>query len=182
MSPLVSPDDWGDFTSSPAPDNVDSLLGAASAEIRRYCGWSISLEVVEDLEVDTFGGPMLFLQTMRLNSIESLFLNGVEMVDSTDFSWSRRGVIRRLPVGVCWPKEFRSVVASYTHGYTNVPEEIQALCVGLVRRSWVSLPGIKQKQVGGISLTFADSGGSSGIALDEYEKCVLDSYALESGR
>lgn len=176
MPPLVAEADWSKYSKSPAPANAATLLAAASGSIRSYCGWSITREVVEDADLDAYGGPLIALPTLFLVSIEALYEEDTYLVDGTDYRWSRRGLIRRKPKGKCWPNDYMSVRASYTHGYEECPEEVAALCVNLANRSDVVPTGLLQKQVGGISLQFKD------VTLATAEERVLDAYALESGR
>lgn len=176
MPPLVAVEDWGKYSKTSAPDNAVTLLAAASGAIRSYCGWSITREVVEDAELDSYGSPLLALPTLLLVSIESLYEWDTYLVDGTDFRWSRRGLIRRKPKGKTWPDDYSSVRASYTHGYEECPEEVAALCVSLAKRSDAVPTGILQKAVGGISLQFKD------VPLDAPEQGLLEAYALESGR
>lgn len=176
MSPLVSVDNWGDYSKSPPPDNAETLLLAASGSIRSYCGWNITREVVEDAELDAYGGPLLALPTLHLVSIEALYEEDSYLEDRVDYRWSRRGLIRRKPKGKCWPSEYGCIRYSITHGYETCPAELAALTIGLAKRADTVPTGILQKQVGGISLQFKD------VPLDSAEKGVLDAYALESGR
>lgn len=176
MPPLVAEADWGKYSKSPAPANAATLLAAASGAIRSYCGWSITREVVEDEDLDTYGNSLLVLPTLYLVSIEALWEGDTYLVDGVDYRWSRRGLIRRKPKGKLWPNEYMSVRGSWTHGYEECPEEVAALCVSLANRADVVPTGLLQKQVGGISLQFKD------VALTGPEERVLDAYALESGR
>lgn len=179
MASLVDVNEWGDYSKSPAPDNAETMLAAVSGAIRGYCGWSISREVVEEEEFDTWGTVLFNLPTLLLVSIELLTLEDVDLVDGTDYMWSKRGSIRRLGC-YWWPFKYRCLVASYTHGYEVVPAEIKALCVSICGRLSVATAGVLQKSVGGISLQFGDR--NSTVTLTEAEHGVLAPYVLESGR
>lgn len=176
MPLLVHPDDWGDYSKTPAPANAATLLAAASGAIQSYCGWSIVREIVQDAEFDTNGSSLLALPTMHLVSIEALWEEDLYLEDRADYRWSRRGLIRRKPKGKVWPNEFGSVRGDYTHGYETCPPELAALCVNLAKRTDVIPSGLLQKQVGGISVQFKDTN------LSETDMQVLDAFALESGR
>lgn len=176
MPSLVEVDDWTKYSKSNPPPNADTLLAAASGSIRSFCGWNITREVVQDAELDAYGGSLLVLPTLHLVSIESLYVDDAYLEDRTDYRWSRRGLIRRMPRGTCWPNDYGCIRYSITHGYEECPPEVAALCVALAKRADVVPTGILQKQVGGISLQFKD------VPLDAAEQGALQAYALESGR
>lgn len=176
MPSLVSVDEWGDYSKSPAPENAQALLDAASGAIRAYCGWNITRQVVEDEEFDTYGSNLLVIPTMLVVSIDAIYECDLYLEDGIDYRWSKRGLIRRRPKGVCWPDEYGAVRGSYTHGYETCPVEVAALCVAIAKRNYAVPSGIAQKQVGGISLQYKD------VQMDGPEKGILDPYALESGR
>lgn len=176
MPSLVDVEDWGDYSKSPAPDNAQTLLDAASGYIRSYCGWNITREVVEGAEFDTYGSDLLVIPTLLLVSIESLYEGDCYLTDRVDYRWSRRGLVRRKPKGKCWPNDYASVTGSYTHGHEECPEDLAAFCVALAKRSDVVPTGLLQKQVGGISMQFKD------VQFSAPEMAMLDAYALESGR
>jgi len=179
MASLVDVDEWEDYSKSPAPDNAETMLAAISGAIRGYCGWSISREVVEEEEFDTWGTLLFNLPTLLLVSVELLTLEDVDLVENTDYMWSKRGSIRRMGC-LWWPFKYRCLVASYTHGYETVPPEIKALCVSVSKRLDIATAGVLQKSVGGISLQFGDR--NSTVTLTDAEQGVLDPYVLESGR
>jgi hypothetical protein len=179
MASLVDVNEWEDYSKSSAPGNAETMLAAVSGAIRGYCGWSISREVVVEEEFDTFGSVLFNLPTLLLVSIELLTLEGVDLVADTDYMWSKRGSIRRLGC-YWWPFKYRCLVASYTHGYEEVPAEIKALCVSICGRLDVATAGVLQKAVGGISLQFGDR--NSTVTLTEAEEGVLAPYVLEVGR
>lgn len=177
MAPLASTADWSNYTNVPVPSNAATLLAASSAAIRNYCGWTISREVLTDQEIDTKGTGLFFLPTLKLESIEALSVGGTSFVPGTDYQFSTKGMVRRLPYGYIWPRGFRAVKISYTHGYATVPEDIVALTVGMASGlASPPPPNVAQKVVGAISITYAQR--SSSVSLDEASMAILDAYAL----
>lgn len=178
MASLVNQADWESYSKTPAPANAESLLLAASGAIRDVCGWNISREVVEDEPLDTWGSTLINLQTLHLVSIESLVVDGEELVDGTDYVWSRRGAIRRL--AGCWPWNYGKVVISYTHGLDPVPENLQAQCVAIAKRFDTAKPGVLAEAVGGTNVQYGDRNAVPG--LSDYEIAALGPWMLEPGR
>lgn len=176
MPSLVSVEQWGDFSKSSPPDNAQTLLDAASASIRNYCGWNITREVVTDRVLDSYGTTVVIVPTLLLLSIESLYEYDTYLEEFADYRWSRNGMVRRRPRHKRWPNEYGCIRISYTHGYDECPADVAALCVNIAKRSDVVPTGLLQKQVGGISMQFKDTN------LSEAEMAVLNPYALESGR
>jgi hypothetical protein len=152
------------------PDNLDTLVEVASGVVRNYCEWSISEETVTARVFDADGSRLLLLPTLHLTDVDEVLIDGTEV---TDFSWSEMGALCRQGR---WPVGFRRVTVTFTHGYAEVPAEIQAIVFGLAQRGATVTPGLRTRTVGAVTYQYAD--GASGSALDVAEKSVLDRYAL----
>ena len=85
---------------SAADANTGTVLAAALAAARRWCGWTVS-PVATDVEVtvDGPGGPVLTLPTRNLIEVSAVSENGVD-VDVSTLDISRtKGTVRKYPYG-----------------------------------------------------------------------------------
>lgn len=94
-------------------------LDGASAAVRAWAGWHIWPPKTEAVTVDGSGGPVQMLPTLRLTAVSSVVNDGATV---TDFQWSEVGFLR-LPAGR-FTSKLRGVVATITHGFTDVPVEL----------------------------------------------------------
>lgn len=96
-----------------------TVLTAALAAARRYCGWSVS-PVATDVEVtvDGPGGYVLPLPTRNLISVSEVVENGVEL-DVANLDISRvKGTVEKYP-RARWTSRAGGVAVTMTHGYTE---------------------------------------------------------------
>ncbi|THV27937.1 hypothetical protein [Glycomyces paridis] len=149
MASLAGVDDWSKYTSAPVPGNAEHLLNAASGVIRTYVEWSISREIIVDARIDAPGGTLLMLPTLLLVDVAAI---AVDAVAVTDFDWSEAGMVERA---VGWPRGFRRLTVSYTHGYETVPDEVKSYTVAVASAAAASVAGKVQESIGDWSATYA---------------------------
>ena len=104
---------------SAADANTGTVLAAALAAARRYCGWTVS-PVATDVEVtvDGPGGPVLTLPTRNLIEVSAVSENGVD-VDVSTLDISRtKGTVRKYPYG-SWTARDGGIAVTMTHGLTE---------------------------------------------------------------
>lgn len=154
------------------------LLDAASAAVRRYCGWHISPVAEETLVLDGPGGDLLVLPTLRLEMVTSLTVSG-EAVDVAGLEWSGNGEVRRRGG---WPDRFRSVVIGIRHGFADAPD-VQQIVQQVVANAISSPMGATREQAGQVSVQWSTTapGVSGGLSLLERDLAVLDRYRLPGG-
>ena len=152
------------------------LLAAAEAAVRAYCGWHIAPVRTDTVTVDGSGAQVLPLPTMALRNVESVDENG-QPVTLADMQWSASGFLHR-PVG--WTSNLRGVEVTFSHGYDDVPLEVQAVVLSVAARAAASPDGITRTQVGSVSVSFSQSATNvaGGVALLDHERDVLDRYRL----
>lgn len=176
--------------SEPAPELADTdqlttyragdpalLLAAAEATVRSYCRWHIAPARVDDeVTVDGSGSPVLALPTLHLSGVTSITEDTVP-VDAAGVQWSTAGYLYRPTP---WTTKLRGVTATITHGYPEVPVEVQAVVLAVAARAVVSPDGVVRQSVGSVSVTFSQSGFNvaGGVALLDHETAVLDRYRL----
>jgi hypothetical protein len=172
-----------------APENTQAVLDAASAQIRRYCGWHIApIHVDEVMVLDGPGGPDLMLPTLNLigviEAVERVtWTADATVIPATDLDWSRIGTIRKQGRGH-WTPRLRGLTVTATHGYemTDVPDLTQ-LVLTSAARTLGNPYGVTQQAVGGVSISMpagaTAAGGGGVIPLEGDQLLALDVYRLE---
>jgi hypothetical protein len=170
---------------TPAPPNTEDMLAAASAAIRRYCGWHIAPVVDEVLTVDGVGGRSQPLPTMRLLKVN-------QITEKTDYSstvittgdqieFSVNGYLRKRTG--CWTNWLQGVAADIQHGHALLDvADLTQLVLNMTARSLSNPYGYNQQAVGGVSVGLAatSSGNPGGLALFDDQLAALNLYRLEA--
>ncbi len=152
---------------------------AASASIRRHCGWHIFPVLTETFTVRGSGARDLFLPTLRLLEVVACTEDGTELDPAAltigaDFAGFVAHPSRY------WTNSRRGVTVTIRHGYDYVPELAQ-LCRDVAARIG-SAPGgqLIQKSMGDRSLMWSQVGGVGGGRpfLDSEREQILAPYRI----
>lgn len=170
MAPLASSAEWPDYSGVAVPANAATLLEAASGLVRIYTGWDVAAASVAGQVLDSRGGHELLLPTLYLTAVTEVVVSGSAV---TDYTWSAMGVLHR---DAGWPVGYRTVTASYAHGYDPVPAEIKQVVVGIASRSQDGTEVKTAERIGDWSASYATSRGG----LSPAERVVLDRYRISS--
>lgn len=179
--PIVRPADLAAYLAS----DPQALIDAATAAVRRYCGWHIAPSRSETLTFRSDGSLTQILPTLRVTSIESVTYDGL-LLDPTSYQWDPWGVLSYAP-STLWPSYWGSyrapapLVVTLTHGFDSVPD-VAAVITSIVARAQASPDGITRSQVGQVSQTYSQTGQgqAGGLAFLPNELSVLDLYRLAS--
>lgn len=152
----------------------DLLVAAAEGAVRSYCGWHIAPERAGDeVVVDGSGASMQPLPTLHLTGVTSVTeadVDGIaQTVDLVDVQWSQAGYLWRP---IAWTSRLRGVTATITHGYTDVPPEVQAVVLDIVELMVNSRGGSNRQQVGQVSVSVAAQ------QMTPLHQMVLDRYRI----
>lgn len=183
MEPLVTPAEFeaGTGGAIKASDpRVLPLLSAASTAVRRWCGWHIAPVVTEELVLDSPGGSLIVLPTMRLLEVTALTVGGV-VFDVESLEWSANGEVRtRDRRG--WPEGFRNMSATIRHGFESAPDVAQVV-QQVVANAVTSPLGATREQAGQVSIQWAQTapGVAGGLSLLGRDLDVLAAYRLPGG-
>lgn len=133
---LVSPEDLSAFPDAPFADEV---VDAAVAELRASAGWHIAPERTETITLDSEGGTLVTLPSLRVVAVSAVRdVCGEVAMPVAGFRWSRSGVMH----GHCWPQGFQSLEVDLTHGYETCPGDllpvVAAIAQGIKFNSSVS--------------------------------------------
>jgi len=167
----------GDLTKLMSGDEAASVRQAQRA-VRNYCGWHIAPVVTETLKLDGDGSNLLFLPTLKIETIVSVITDG-RVVDLTQVDDSTAGFLE-LAAG-CWSPRPGKTFVVLEHGYESAPEDVVGVVVSAAARQLDSPAGRTREQAGGVNVGFALTGVgvSGGIALLEHEKAILDKYRVD---
>jgi hypothetical protein len=160
--------------------DTDNAIAWASDAIRTYCGWHIYPNISETLTVDTVGGKVLGIPSLKVTAVASVTVGGV-LLDALAYEWSERGMLRRLDY-CCWPTGFQSVAVALNHGFQSAPDALVQVCVSAASRMPYQLAGVKAETAAQVSRTYgADmSGGFGADGWTAAEQAVLDTYRVRS--
>lgn len=176
--PIVTADD---VTAAQSGDKAWAVE-QATATVRAFCGWHVAPVVTEDLTVDTNEDLSVLLPTKRLVSVSAATLSGEDILDCIE--WSAAGVLR-LKGGCRWPKTYRGLVVSVSHGFPVEETPLVGIITGIVSRSLLAPAGVvSQNQTTGpftLQQTFGGSGSAGGSGLMDFEKSALAPFRLSWG-
>lgn len=166
-----------------------AILDAATAAVRRYCGWHITPVQVERIRLPVDGGSTIVLPSLHVTAVTSIVYAGTAL-DPADYTWSPVGVIDVSPFGPYfaalrlywvnryWPTS-GDVEVTFTHGFDLAPD-VAAVILSMTARAAVSPDGVTRTQVGAVSQSYSATGVNTagGIAFLPNETAVLDRYRL----
>lgn len=160
-----------------ADPRSQGALDGASTAIRRYCGWHIAPEVTSTVKLDGPGGRILSLPSLNVTAVTSIIDHAVALTDETDYQWSADGSVRR--VHACWTDDYRSIDATFIHGY-GFADDVKQILLASVSRALSSPSGAVSNSTGPFAVKWSTvaPGVSGGLALLEHELSVLDTYRI----
>ena len=127
MEPLVVPADLESFPGGPFDEDV---VEAAAESVRDDAGWHIAPVETETVTVEGDGGRLLLLPSLKVNSVNSVTIDGEADTDWTLLPGAR------LYRASGWPQ--RSLVeVAMTHGYENVPMALLPIIAARCQRALV---------------------------------------------
>lgn len=167
MTPLATVEDWPVYAGSPAPEDAQALLDAASANIVDYAGWPIVRRQVEAQEYDGEGQRVLTLRALAVVSVDEVRVDGSPV---TDWRLSRRyGQLQRTS-GV-WPDGFGRIEVDYTAGFDPIPPNLVKLTVELAAKA-ASVPlDVSSETMDRRTIRYREAaavGGLDAAALERY--------------
>jgi hypothetical protein len=154
-----------------------ALKGVTNA-IRRWCGWHIALSRTEDLVLDGPGGRQFELPSKYVTAVNSVTETSTA-IDAAGYSWSQLGTLRRSD-HQWWTRELRGLTVNLTHGYSEVPDDIQQAVLSILARQLSSPLGVVREQTLSASVTWSLTapGVAGGIALLSHEQALLEPYRI----
>lgn len=172
-----------------APDIIDGATvldpqwwrRAAQSAIRRHCGWHVAPSHTETLRIDAYGGRTLHLPTKHVTDIETLTIDGRDVLSRCD--WSQAGTMQ-LRNGY-WPDRPGAVDVTFTHGWDidDVPEVAALiLAIGKRARDQGRRGTVARQAANGASVDYLTAGGAPlSVPLLQIEKDALEVYRVNWG-
>lgn len=134
---LITLQDYKDYAGISNPKNdtkLEVIVNYVNAYVPTYCGRDFSAtsgNVVTNKVLSNFGNTILSPE-IPIISIQELRINGTA-VDTADYIFDNdTGLIEVIGTTVQLPVQPYKVQLDYTHGYSEVPADIELACLELV--------------------------------------------------
>ncbi len=167
MEPLVTPEEFAGYMQRDLDRyTADLVTRGASALVRGYCGWGIS-RADDTWTLNGTGTHVLPLPTLHLTDVPSVVVDGTAYTWGVDYTFDETGLLYR-PSG--WPVGVRNIVATVTHGYDPVPDDVRLVVCALAAKSYANPEGLTGKSSGDGSRSYAP--------LSDLEMALISNYRL----
>ncbi|MFD5675612.1 hypothetical protein [Streptomyces sp. NPDC127040] len=160
---------------------ADLALASASAVIRRWTRQQITLvegdvatlRVLHESDIVLPQRPVVSVDQVRVSSLvlQDWVLSGDRLL--------RAGGWRRLPGTTTYPDP-GLVEVTYTHGYSEIPDEIRAVCLDLASMSMTNPGGLREVAIDDYRRVFASETLGSGV-LSAAHREMLGDYRRRIG-
>ncbi|AUG84805.1 head-to-tail adaptor [Microbacterium phage Sharkboy] len=181
MASFATPAELSAYTKgaiSPTDERSQLILDGATKAIRNYCGWNVAPPEDVTATLDG-GGSVLYLPSLKVNSLASVTIDGVAQALS-DLEWSRRtGNVRRKD-GAPFKEVWGGVVVAFNSGYTAVPDDLKQVVLQVSSLALSSPTGATREQAGAVSMAWATTapGVSGGLVLLARDLATVNAYRL----
>ena len=167
---------------SDIPDaTADLALALASATIRSWTKQDITRVENDVVNLRIIDTSELVLPQRPVESVSQVRVNSVVLVDwvlSGD-RLLRAGGWRYLPGTTTYPDP-GLVEVTYTHGWSEVPDDIRAVCLDLASMSVTNPTGLRSVAIDDYSRTYATETLGAGT-LSPAHKSILSAYRRRIG-
>ncbi|MFJ8583623.1 mobile element protein [Streptomyces sp. NPDC093595] len=175
--PLADPAELAVWLGVPETDTkLVAALNAASRRFRGAVRHPVTLVAGDTVTLDGPGAYTVLLPAAPVVAVASVVLDGTTLVAGTDYEWSQDGYLRRLSTP--WPAALRCLTVTYTHGYAQIPDDIQEVVIDQARAIYAVQPGVQQKTVGSQSVTF---GAQAATGVTAQWSAAVEKYQLNRG-
>ncbi|KEF04622.1 MULTISPECIES: mobile element protein [Streptomyces] len=177
---LADPAELSTWTGRPETDpKLLAALRAASRRFRGAVGHRITLVLDDMVTLDGGGRTSLLLPVWPTIAVTQVRVDGTALVAAADFDWSEAGLLRRLGCGQRWPDRLHSVEVTYSHGWAEVPEDIQEAVIDQARTMLALRPAVQAMQTGGQTITY---GAQAAVGVtDQWARAVARHKVRTSG-
>lgn len=158
---------------------VDMAIKLAAAYVRRVSGQTMTAVDDDEAVFDGNGNHILFLPQRPVTNVSDVTVDGTAWEVGIDYDWSeRRGAVHALDRRR-WPVGLRNIAVTYSHGYAELPVDLQCLVYGLARRSIENPTGvaIRSETLGSYSVAFEALIGG----LTAFEAAMIADLRLPNG-
>lgn len=179
---MLSSDDFETLTARKYAGDVriPSMISAAQAAIRNYCGWHVFPSLSCIFEADSIStGRVIQLPARFVSSVESVTFNGEELAEDS-YHLKPNGLLffdRKFP-GCSWG----DITVKYTAGVPEgLMDAIKELIAHRVTHALAQSYGVQSEAAGGVSITYNATwtNNARATALPSDNKEVLAPYRLQ---
>lgn len=172
---LADPEELADKLGIPKDDK--KLLAELRSASRKFLGavHPVSFAPVDGtvLWLNGDGGTTLLLPVCPVRAVHRVDGGGREV---TDFEWSAEGILRRT---LGWPDRLRSVKVTCDHGFTEVPEDVQAAVLDQAEAGYNTRRGVQSVSVDGQAVTY---GAREAVGITQMWSDTVARYQLRGDR
>jgi hypothetical protein len=154
---------------------TDKLRLRGLATARRFCGWHVTPQKVDDVvTLDGKGGVVLRLPTLRLVTLTEITEDGAAIAPA-DIYVSDRGMLTKKS-GARWSEKFGAIVVKMTHGF-DAASDFDAAVLSWVDRASLAPVGGRARVIG--PFQYESEGPAAGSTFTQSERALLEQYRLE---
>lgn len=160
-------------------------LRAATRRFRGQVGHPVT-QVVDDVAtLNGNGRESLLLPVWPVTAVSHVLLDGQELTEQVDYSWSEEGILRRLRVRY-WPDRLRCLQVTNTHGWpfttgdwSTLPGDVVEAVLDQAQAMFNITPGLQSMTTGAQSVSFGTAAAVG--ATDTWAKAVARHKVRTSG-
>lgn len=146
------------------------LLKAATAEVRRECGWHVTPILTETLTLNGSGGRELRIPSGRIRAVTEVLNDGTDV--TADIEHSQAGVLR---LATCWTHKLGGVQITLEHGWAEwEAADVAGVVAAIASRSTIREGVVAAQSVGGASVRYEVA------SLLQSERAIIQRYAVRS--
>lgn len=177
---LADPEELADQIGGVEPDDSRLLAELRSAS-RRFLGAVAPVSFTPITGQTTWlngdGSDTLLLPHLPVTAVTVVELEGRTLVQGDDYDWSQEGILQR--VRGLWPGRLRAVRVVYDHGYTEVPEDVQAAVIDQAEAGYNTRRGVQSVSVDGQAVTY---GAREAVGVTQTWSDTVARYQLRGDR
>ena len=174
LPPLASEDDLAIMLGVPATDGKLQLaLRRASSRFRGRVKRPITKVIDDTIWLNGDGTNALLLPSAPVVGTPTVLVDGSPV---TNFEIDReQGILRSAS---CWPDHLGNIEVTYTHGFEEVPGDIQDAVLEQAELQYRVIAGVSQMSLGGQSFTF---GSQASVGVSQRWSDAVAVYRLYRG-
>lgn len=179
--PFILPDELRDYTKgliSATDARAPLILAGATQAIQNFCGWHIAPAKEVTVQLDG-GGRILYLPSLKVNSLTSVSINGTA-IDLSLLEWSRVTGNVRYKSGCWFPETWGGIEVVFNSGYQTVPADLKQIVLQVASAALSSPTGATREQAGQVSMQWATTapGVAGGLSLLDRDFQIVSQYFI----
>lgn len=187
LDDMLTADEFDEMTGGryAGDERTQSLLDAAQAAVRNYCGWHVSPPESCKLEARAHDLRLIYSGTDTIIQLPARYVSAVTKVkvednEITDFSFEANGMLRLYDLLITSRRT--RIAVEYTAGLPlDLAGAVQELVAHRVTHGLAQSYGVQSEAAGGVSVTYSANwiNSARATALPDDNKEVLTAYRLQ---